>query len=39
MKEDMATYLTKKQMLIKAYAGTASELAKYEDENLHYYVN
>ena len=39
MKEDMANYLTKKQMLIKAYAGTAAELAKYEDENLHFYVN
>lgn len=39
IKDDLASYLNKKQMLIKAYAGTASELAAYEDNNLLYHVD
>ena len=38
MKNDIAGYLTDKQMLIKGYAGTAASLAAYEDNNLNYYV-
>ena len=37
LKDDMAGYLTKKQMLIKAYAGAAQTLCAYEDTNLTYY--
>ena len=39
MKNDMAGYLTCKQGLIKAYAGTASGLAAYEDNSLVYYTD
>lgn len=38
MKNDIAGYLTDKQMLIKSYSGTAATLAAYEDQNLSYYV-
>ena len=39
MKNDMAGYLTCKQGLIKAYAGTAAGLASYEDNSLVYYTD
>ena len=38
MKDDLAQYLTKKQMLIKSYAGSAAGLSTYEEGNLAYYV-
>jgi len=39
MKDDMATYLTKKQMLIKSYAGIAAGFSTYEEGNLTFYVD
>lgn len=38
-KDEMASYLTSKQHLIKAYSGTAASMAAYEDENLAEYVD
>ena len=39
MQSDIATYLTKKQMLINAYSGAAATLTQYEETNLSFYVD
>jgi hypothetical protein len=39
MQADIAQYLTKKQMLINAYSGSATTLTQYEETNLTYYVD
>lgn len=39
MQSDMASYLTKKQMLVKSYGGAAAGFALYEDNNLAYYAD
>ena len=39
MKDEMASYLTSKQHVIKAYSGTAATMATYEDENLGEYTS
>lgn len=37
MQSDMASYLTKKQSLVKSYGGAAAGFALYEDNNLSFY--
>jgi len=37
LKEDLATYLSKKQNVMKSYGGASEVLSNYEDVNLAYY--
>lgn len=37
LKDDLALYLSKKQIVMQAYAGSADLLEKYEQNNLAFY--
>lgn len=39
LKEDLATYLSKKQNVMQSYAGLANNLTEYEEKNLGFYTD
>ena len=39
LKDDLATYLSKKQNVMQSYAGMANNLTEYEEKNLCYYID
>lgn len=39
LKEDLATYLSKKQNVMQSYAGLANNLTEYEEKNLCFYTD